>query len=449
MGQPRLRAAVAGERLRESLWLIPGALVAAAATLALLLVRSQQPATGVPLQELLLPATADTAVPVLQVVAASVITVTSVVFSLTVVALQITAGNYSPRALRTFLRDFGTQVVLGTFLATFTYSYIVLQNVQPTSDGGREEWAPQLAFLAVPGFVLASLVALVFFIHHVTQAIRVDLILKEVTDENLDTIDTAHPLEGVEPTIEDPHATVPEGAYVVRSASTGFVQSFGLTGLLEVLQKRDLVVTFRPAVGDHLLDGAVMAWVWNERGGADTVPEEVEDAIRGAIQIGRERSMDQDVAYGIRQLVDVAVRSMSPGVNDPNTAVAALFHLSVVYRKLMTRRTGPLTATDDGGIARITVPYPSFGEYLTITVQQVGHYSRSDVMVLLRLLRELAELKSLAPRERHDVFDRAIDEVVGEAEQGMDVERNLDLVRGAAHDAKQQAFQGRHNTAAG
>ncbi len=301
----------------------------------------------------------------------------------------------------------------------------------------------------MPGFVLASLVALVFFIHHVTQAIRVDLILKEVTEENLDTIDTAHPLEGVEPVSEDPHEKVPQGALPIRSVSTGFVQSFGLTHLLETLQNLDLGVTFRPTVGDHVLDGAVIGWVWSERGDITTVTPEVEVAIRGAIQIGRERSMDQDVAYGLRQLVDVAVRSMSPGVNDPNTAVAALFHLSVVYRKLMLRRLGPLVATDDRGMPRITVPYPTFDEYLSITVQQVGHYSRSDVMVLLRLLRELAELKSLAPPERHDALDRAMDEVVNEAEQGLDVSGSLDVVREAARDAREQTFRRRHHTAAG
>lgn len=448
MAQPRLRASAAVERLRESLWLIPGTMVAGSVTLALLLVRAQDPARRVPLQELLLPATADTAVPVLQVVSASVITVTSVVFSLTVVALQMTAGNYSPRALRTFLRDLGTQIVLGTFLATFAYSYVVLQNVHSTFATRPEAWTPRLAFLMVPGFVLASLVALVFFIHHVTQAIRVDLILKEVMEENLDSIDTAHPLEGVEPVTENGLEAVPERARAVRSSATGFVQSFGLTELLETLEKLDLVVVFRPTVGDHVLQGGVLAWVWGD-GGDEAVTDEVEDAIRGGVQIGRERSMNQDVAYGIRQLVDIAVRSMSAGVNDPNTAVAALFHLSTVYRKLLLRRLGPVVAADEGGDARVTIPYPSFEEYLAITVQQVGHYSRSDLMVLLRLLRELAELKSLAPPERHEAFDRAMDELVKEAEQGLDVAGNLAVVREAARDAKEQRLHGRHHTAAG
>lgn len=450
MVKPRLRAAALFERLRESLWLIPGVMVGSAAALASVLVRSKDAAPQVPLRELLLPATAEAAVPVLQVVAASVITVTSVVFSLTVVALQITAGNYSPRALRTFLRDLGTQIVLGTFLATFSYGYIVLQNIQPLPGKSGVDWAPQVAFMVVPAFVVASLIALVFFIHHVTQAIRVDLILKEVLEESLDSIDAVHPARGYDPLKERPRDLAPDNAYVVRSETTGFVQSFGLRDLLERMKQKDLIVAFRPSVGDHLLEGGTLAWVWRRSGEHIEKPEaEVSKAIRDAIHVGRERSMDHDVAYGIRQLVDVAVRAMSPGVNDPNTAVAAVLHLSVAYRALLTRQLGPVVVEDDDAVARIVVPYPSLSEYLTIMVQQVAHYGRADLMVVLRLLRVLSELKSLAQAHDRAALDQAIDEVLQEAERGLDVPTNLELAREAARDAKDQTFRFRHYTAAG
>lgn len=189
MGKPRLKAAAAAERLRESLWFVPGVMVLGALALASALSDTKSAVPDIPGLNLLLPSSVDGARAVLQVVAGSVITVTSVVFSLTVVALQITAGNYSPRVLRTFLRDFGTQVVLGTFLATFALTYVVLQNVRPMPEGG---WGPQPAFLAIAVFVAGSLAALVFFIHHVTQAIRVDLIITEVLDDLLHTIRSTH-----------------------------------------------------------------------------------------------------------------------------------------------------------------------------------------------------------------------------------------------------------------
>jgi uncharacterized membrane protein len=444
-----LRAVALLERLRESLWLIPGMMVVAAGGLASVLVASDSPAPDVPGRELLLPATAEAAVPVLQVVAGSVITVTSVVFSLTVVALQITAGNYSPRALRTFLRDLATQAVLGTFLATFTYAYLVLQAVQDLPDEKQAEWAPQAAFLAVPGFALASLIALVFFIHHVTQAIRVDLILKEVLEESLGSIDTVHPDRGSDALDQHPRDLVPADAHEVTSAATGFVQTFGFEPLLAAAQTNDVVVAYRPSAGDHILEGATLAWCWRREGPSEDLGREMDAVVRRCVQIGRERSMDHDVAYGIRQLVDIAVRALSPGVNDPNTAVAAIHHLTVVYRTLLDRQVGPLVVRDQEGSGRIVVPYPSLDEYLTIMVQQVGHYGRGDLMVVLRLLRQLGELKALARQDDHAALDSAIDSIVREAEQGIDVHTNSDLIREAARDAKELTFRFRHYTAAG
>lgn len=449
MAKPRLRLAVAAERIRESLWFIPGLMVGASALLASFLVSASGPAPKFPMSKLLLPETADAAATLLQVVAASVITVTSVVFSLTVVALQITAGNYSPRALRTFLRDLGTQLVLGTFLATFAYSYLVLQNVAPASQG-QGAWVPQWAFAAIPGFVLASLIALVFFIHHVTQAIRVDLILLEVMKETLESIDSTHPESDDEMVSEAPRDLVPERAAEVKSGTSGFVQKFALEDLTEVLRERELVAAFRPTVGDHLLEGGALAWVWREEGSDPVEPdEELTSAIRDAVQAGRERSMNQDVAYGIRQLVDIAVRALSPGVNDPNSAVAAILHLSVTYRALLERRLGAVVANDSRGSARVMVPYPTLEEYLFIMCQQVGHYGRADSMVILRLLRELAELKALAPKHHHEAIDSSIDVVLREAEQGIDIAENLEVIRCAAHDAHDQTFRFRHYTAAG
>ena len=449
MAKPRLRLAAAAERLRESLWLIPGTMVVLAGAVASLLVRSRSPAPELPLQELLLPASASAATPVLQVVSASVITVTSVVFSLTVVALQITAGNYSPRALRTFLRDLGTQLVLGTFLATFAYGYVVLQNIQNLGAHSEAEWAPQTAFIVVPVFVLASVVALVFFIHHVTQAIRVDLILKEVLEENLDSIEVVHPEGRRHDANEHPRDLVPNNAAEVKSSATGFVQAFGLDDLLETLKKEDLIVAFRPSAGDHVLESAVLAWIWARDGSDVHLSREIAEIVRDAVQIGRERSMNNDVAYGIRQIVDIAVRALSPGVNDPNTAVSAILHLTVTYRELLTRQLGPQIVHDDDRVRRLIVPYPSLAEYLTITVQQVGHYGRADIMVVLRLLRSLAELRSLAAKEDYAALDQSIDALLQEAERGIDVEANLELARKAAHDAKEQTSRFRHYTAAG
>ncbi|HWC14256.1 MAG TPA: DUF2254 domain-containing protein [Actinomycetota bacterium] len=444
----RIRAAVAAERVRESLWFVPGVMVVAAAALASVLATRRAPAPSLPVIDLLLPTDADGARAVLQVVAASVITVTSVVFSLTVVALQITAGNYSPRVLRTFLRDFGTQIVLGTFLATFAFTYLVLQNVRQLEGGNGARWAPESAFVAIPFFVGGSLVALVFFIHHVTQAIRVDLIVTEVLDDLLTTIEKTHgsPSE----LVLEGHVRelVPAHAVPVAAGSSGFIQGFGLDRLGEVLCDADAEAAIRPTVGDHVLEGAVLGWVWG-RQHEDGVSDPTLDTMRDALQIGRERSLQQDVAFGIRQLVDIAVRALSPGVNDPNTAVTVIEHMAIAYAKLLDCGSGPVCWSDESGVRRVSVPYPTFEEYLHIMTQQIGHYGNADLMVLLRLLRTLGELKELAAPEHHEGIDRQVQWIVSEAETGLEIEAKVDSVRLAARDVLEGTRDFRHYTAAG
>ncbi|MDQ4065382.1 MAG: DUF2254 domain-containing protein [Actinomycetota bacterium] len=446
MAKPRLRAGAIFERLRESLWFVPGLMVLGAGAVAAALAPRSGAAPDLPLIHFLLPSTVDGARAVLQVVAASVVTVTSVVFSLTVVALQITAGNYSPRVLRTFLRDMGTQFVLGTFLATFTFSFIVLQNTRPLSVKGEPSWAPEWGFIPIPLFVAGTIFALVFFIHHVTQAIRVDLILREVLDDTMRTIDRIHPVDESSREESFDPAAVPPEALTIRAPSSGFLQTVGPEELLDVLHDLQLKACLAPSVGDHVLEGTTLAWVW---GDDVTDDRRVEQAIRDAVQLGDERTMQQDVAFGVRQLVDIAVRALSPGVNDPNTAVTAIAHLEVAYGRLASRSLGVLEFRDPDGVARVFVPRPTFGEYLHITIQQIGHYGSADVMVLLRLIVMLANLKLVAIESHQEPIDKAIDRVVSEAESELRLEDDRSAVRESAKRAVERPSVVGHRTAAG
>lgn len=444
----RLRLAAGFEHLRESLWFIPGLMIAAALSFGAALANRTGPAPELRIVRFLLPATVEGARAVLQVVTASVITVTSVVFSLTLVALQITASNYSPRVLRTFLRDVGTQIVLGTFLATFTFCYIVLQNASTAPDGLEPAWGPQTAFLAVPLFVLSSMGALVFFIHHVTQSIRVDLILQEVLEESLETIDRVHPemnhavTESFDPTVD-----VPAGAVAVTAASSGFVQTYGTKELVEALSEKDLVAAFVPTVGDHVLSGTVLAWVWSD----DSLPPDgiPFQAICDAVQLGDGRTMQQDVVFGLRQLVDVAVRALSPGVNDPNTAVTTIAHLAVAYGTLATRHVGTQIERDGDAVTRVLLSRPTFADYLHIACQQIGHYGSGDVMVMLRLMKMLGELKVVSCEDNRPAIDSAIARVLEEGRVGLALEADRTTLAAAAEQALEGVTMPRHRTAAG
>lgn len=449
MDKAKLRIAAFGQRVRQSLWFVPGIMVLGGMLSASLLTGSTRPAPRLPGIDLLLPSTLDGARNVLQVVAGSVITATSVVFSLTVIALQMTAGNYSPRVLRTFLRDPGTQIVLGVFLSSFVYTYIVLQNLRPVKEASLG-WAPQGAFWLVPVFVLATLAAFVYFIHHVTQAIRVDTILKDVLDETRDTIRRVYG-SGPERRLEAPlDSLVPEGAIAVTAPVSGFLQAVATDQLVKALAEERAKAILRPVVGDHVLEDTVLGWIWCDD---DRIEEQAQDRLaehlRGAVQLGPERTMQQDVAFGIRQLVDVAVRALSPGVNDPNTAVATIGHVSVIYGDLVRRPLGHLVLQDDEGHDRVIVPSPSFEEYVHIACQQISHHGKKDAMIVLRLLRMYADLHAIAPDARKKVIEQRTQRVVADAEDGLVLEEDLEAARQAAGAAAQGKTIPAHFTRAG
>lgn len=441
----KLRFAAVTEHLRGSLWFLPTLLVGAALLAATVLARTRAELPNNVLFDLILPASVDGARAVLQVVAGSVVTVTSVVFSLTVIALQISATNYSPRVLRTFLRDRGTQMVLAVFLATFAYSFVVLQNVQET--GGRaEDWRPQLAVAALVPFVLGSLAALVFFIHHVTQSIRVDTILRDVLDETLEAIDKIYSSEErvCRPLME----LVPDQAGSVSARRSGYVQAVNPDALVSKASERNLVLALRPVLGDYVVEGATIAWVWSDDG-EQASAEDVDALVDDAVHFGTERTMQQDVPFGLRQLVDVAVRALSPGVNDPNTAVAVISHLTRAYALLAQRPLGHRLYEDESAMMRLVVPGPDLDEYLHIATQQITEYGRKDAMVLERLLRMLAEVNAISDQEHGDTIARHVNRVVAQAESFIGLEEDMDAIREAADQARKGICSPTHLTRGG
>jgi uncharacterized membrane protein len=398
MSNPSLRFEALREYLRSSLWLLPSVSVLAAFALG-----TGLSALTVPVVErsrsvvdfLIVGGGSAAARGLLETVASSVITVTSLVFSLTVVALQLTTTAYSPRVLRGFLRDRGNQAVLSVFLATFAYSYAVLRAVPSQDDTS----VPVLAVNMLLPFVLASLTALVYFIHHLTQALRVETILDGVHDETLETIDRVYPQSdpGARQRSRAPLPEPPPWAVPLRARRGGRLQDRRLDRLAEQAANRDVTVCLRQEIGEHVVPGSVVAEIWPR---ADGTPlprdqtEKFEQLVHDALLIGRERTMQQDVAFGIRQLVDIALRALSPGMNDPTTAIEAINRLAVVLTVLAERPLSPLLQHDEDGNVRVVAPAPGFGDYLDLACTQIRHYGSSDPVVARRLAQVLDELRT-------------------------------------------------------
>jgi uncharacterized membrane protein len=413
------------ERLRGSLWVLPSVSVIAALVLGTVLaeVRVAAPAA---LDGFLFTGDAEAAQALLSVVAGSIITVTSLVFSLTVLTLQIASSQYSPRLLRNFLQDRGNQIVLSTFLSTFAYCLAVLRTVQ-TDD------VPQIAITGVLVFVLASLVMLVYVIHHIAHSIRLDTIMRSVERQVLAAMERNHPDQVTGPTWRNELPQIPAHAVAIPATDSGFLQTLAAADLLPLAQKHDVIIRFSPMVGSQVVRGAVLAWVWPRLGTQRPDADDFTRQVNRVARLGFERTLDQDVAFGIRQLVDIAVKGLSKAVNDPATAVEAIGHLSVVMAQLGTRRLGSHFLSGDSAGIRIAVPRRDFAGYLDLACGQIRRFGGDEPEVakaLLELLDGVAE--STASDDRRAVILANVRMIVAAVEEACAEEADLLPVRAAA-----------------
>lgn len=334
---------------------------------------------------------ADAARDVLSAVAGSLITVTSLTFSLTVVTLQLASSQFSPRLLRTFTRDRVVHVTLAVFLATFTFALTVLRTVR-TSGDGRTGFVPQIAVTTAFLMALVSVLALVLFLAHLAAEIRVETALRNVHAEASQT--AARVLEQRDPGRSTTAPAAPAGAALLCARSSGFLVRVDEDALLQAVTEAGAVLQLHVPPGSSLVAGTPVGAFWPL--GAP-LPEQVQAALRdraaGAVVAGHERTAAQDVAYGLRQLVDVAVKALSPGINDPTTAVHALGHCSALLCDLAGRDLGPRLLRDAEGRVRVVLRRPSLDDLLEVALAQPRRYGAADPAVLGRvadLLREVA-----------------------------------------------------------
>jgi uncharacterized membrane protein len=371
---------------------------------------------GSPLARLAFQGTAEDARSLLIVVSSTMITVTGLVFALTIVALQIASGQYSPRLLRNFMRDRGTQLVLSIFVGAFAYSTAGLYTVG-IQGAGQEAFVPRLAVSGSLALALASVGVLIYFIHHLAHSIQIDTIMSQVEREARSVIDEVYPDQ---PRYREPEELCPKPpleAVGLPSARSGYVQAVDPKPLLRVAVAHDLVVVLARQVGDHVVAGTSIAWAWRRSTGqpppgADALAEAVADAV----QVGFERTMVQDVGFGIRRLVDIANKALSPAINDPYTGVQAVQHLSVLLCSLARLRLGDMVVRDDQGELRVAVPRPKFPDYLRLGTAQIRRYGAGEpalTRALIVLLRDVGT--SSATEDRRHACVRHIRLVLDDA----------------------------------
>ncbi|MGQ0696299.1 MAG: DUF2254 domain-containing protein [Nitrospiraceae bacterium] len=351
-----------------------------------------------PLRWLAFQGTPEDARQLLIVVSSTMITVTGLVFALTIIALQIASGQYSPRLLRNFMRDRGTQLVLSIFVGAFAYSTAGLHTVGVQSPG-EEAFIPRLAVSGSLGLALASLGVLIYFIHHLSHSIQIDTIMSTTVRETLDVIDDLYPDQLGYPEPEERCPDPPAWAVILPSDCSGYIQEVEPEALVRAATRHDLVIRLARMVGDHVVAGTPIAWAWHRS--ADHAPPEpvLQETIRDAVLVGFERTMLQDVLFGIRRLVDIGSKALSPAVNDPYTATQAVHHLSVVLCVLARRRLGDRLCRDEHGTVRVAVPFPEFADYLRFGTEQLRRFGAKEPGLTRTLIELLKDVGSSATSE--------------------------------------------------
>jgi uncharacterized membrane protein len=319
------------------------------------------------------------------------ITVTGLVFALTIVALQIASGQYSPRLLRNFMRDRGTQVVLSVFVGAFAYSTAGLYTVG-TRRAGQQAFVPRLAVSGSLALALASVGVLIYFIHHLARSIQIDSIMSQIQRETREVIDDVypHPASDLEPEARCPDP--PPRPWSCRPSPPVMSRPSSRP------PGRDRHPP-RPGHPAHQTGRRPRGRRHPDRLGLAALPRPaparpalLAQAVADAVHVGFERTMVQDVLFGLRRLVDIANKALSPAVNDPYTAIQAVHHLSVLLCVLGRRRLGDWLCRDRQGILRVAFPLPDFDEYLRRSTAQIRRFGAAEPPLtrsLIQLLRDV------------------------------------------------------------
>ena len=374
--------------------------------------------------------TPDDARTLLIAISSTLATVIALVLGLTVVALQLASTQFSPRLLRNFLRDRTNQVVLSVFVATFTYSTAGLFTVG-VAEGQRVEDYPRLAVSFALALLFVSLLMLVFFVHHLAHSIQIDEVMRNVERSTLRVIEHDLPTQGVS---AEPAPSPPAWACAVPAYQSGWVQTMRPDVLLPLARDHDLVAAVSTMVGEYVVEGSPLLWLWRPSPhDPEPDPATFRDSLPVAVRLGYERTAQQDVAFGVRQLADIAVKALSPAINDPYTAIQALEHLGVLLAKLVRRPLGTQRLRDDTGTIRVVVPGRDLSYYLDLATGQIRRYGCAEPRVDRALLRVLATTGTFCdePDDRRLIAGH-VQLVVDDAERTVAQPADLEPVRAHA-----------------
>jgi len=375
-------------RVERTPWLVTAVYAGAAIAAGVLLPRVEHRIAP----HLVSPVSVSAATAIYSSIASGMIALTGVVFSLTFVMVQFSATAYSPRLVLWFARDPLLAHAFGTFTATFLYALAALAWVDRTGTPGG---VPLISALTVLALLLASVAMFVGLIQRVA-ALQITRTLAFTGDQGRRVIDTTYPHASV-PLLDTSAQTFPDIESIQTVTYHGpplAVQGVNITSLVAIAAQADALVEVTVAVGDSISEAVPLLRVVNARAAID------EPALRRAVLLGVERTFDQDPKYALRLLVDIAIRALSPSLNDPTTAVQALDQIGDLLLRLGRRQLEIGAFHDEVGRLRLIVPFPSWDDFLRLAFGEIAAYGATSLQVMRRMLALISDLMSSLPSER-------------------------------------------------
>ncbi len=336
----------------------------------------------------------------LSIIAGSMITVTGVLLSAIIVVMTLASQQYGPRLVQNFIEDRVSQTVTGCFVGCFIYSVVTLKAIQVEP----QPFIPHLTLLGALLFTILCMALMLFFVHHVSSAIQVQAIMRRVylrLDLEIETLfpegvgETRPPSKHTDPSIIETAKSERKHSTNITVTRSGYLQSIEHDALLELAEEHDLLILFETQPGDFLINGATIVEVRS----AQPIDEALSNQIHHQFLIGTLPNCTQDILFPVRQLEEIAIRALSPGINDPRTAIEAIDYLASGLVKLVERKQPSDLRFGSSKQLRMLTQSPDFKDILVQAYRQIHHYGQTDVSIIEKLFSSLKTIRQRAPED--------------------------------------------------
>jgi len=397
----------------SSFWFLPSLIVVASMAFAAVMIEAGSATSDRFLAQWprLFGAGATGAQALMSTIATSMMSVVGVTFSVVLVALALASSQYSSRILRNFMLSRTTQTILGIFAGIFVYSLIIIRTIRSGDEG---VFVPSIAVFVGVTLAVGSVVVLIFFIHHIGSSIQASAVISSVAKETINAIDNLFPEQlgqGPGDDLDDPmQQELPLlNWHPIPVKDSGYVQSVDYETLMRVARKHNIIVRMEHAIGEFAVkETALVSVAFQGQLTRGTIAD-----LQAAFTIDRYRTVEQDAAFGIRQLVDVALKALSPGVNDVSTAITCVDYLTAILSRLAARQIPSMYRYESGKL-RVIAKGPGFESLLTEACDQIRRAASGNVAIISRMLGSLQTIGSRTTRPSRRLVLREQVELIAE-----------------------------------